>query len=299
MAIQRQRFKHNIVAIVYDFDGTLTPQPMQEYTVLPEIGMKPEKFWNKVKQENKQQKGEEIITYMRLMLDCANQHHTPFPVKRSNLRKLAHKIKYYPGVPTYFNRINNYVKKKTNGKIHLRHYVISSGLKEILEKVTIKKKFHNIFASEYYYDHYGAAKFPLLVVNDTLKTQFLYRINKGKEHINESINEHMSLSQRPIPFQNILYIGDGLTDVPCMSVTNKEGGYAIAVYKRRSRSGLSKCKKLLNAGRVDFIATANYSNGSELERKIKLILDVIIEGVHINDAYFHEYLKYLKDKKRK
>jgi len=292
MKNKRKRFRHNVIAIIYDFDGTLTPQPMQEYTVLPEIGIRGRSFWKEVREENEKSSGEEIVTYMRLMLRRSNEHN--FPITKKKLGSLAYKIKFYPGVNTFFGRINKYVKNKTKGKIHLRHYVISSGLKEILEKVKIKKYFHNIFASEYYYDHYGAATFPLIIVNDTLKTQFLFRINKGKEKLNENINKHMPISERKIPFQNILYIGDGLTDVPCMTVTTRQGGYAIAVYKRYSPKGLSTCKELLNAGRVDLIAKADYGKGSELEQAIKTILDTMIQGVHINTVYFRQYLKYLK-----
>jgi len=291
---KRERFKRNTIAIVYDFDGTLTQQPMQEYTVLPQIKINPDKFWNKVKAEKMSTKGEEIVTYMRLMLELADQN--KFSINKESLGSLAHKIKFYPGVTTYFNRINHYVRKKTKGKIHLKHYIISAGLKEILQKVKIEKHFSNIFASEYYYDHHGVAKFPLIIVNDTLKTQFLFRINKGKEGHAENINEHMPLSARPIPFPNILYIGDGLTDVPCMTVTTKQGGYAIAVYKPGSKKGLATCKKLLGAGRVELIAKANYRNKSDLDFAIKSILDTMIQGIRINSLYFSQYLKYLRKK---
>jgi hypothetical protein len=289
-----KRFKHNIIVIAYDFDGTLTPQPMQEYTILPEIGIKGKKFWNEVKKESKKTRGEEIVTYMRLMLRRSDEKN--FPITRKMLGSLADKIKFYAGVTTYFDRINEYVKNKTEGNIRLRHYVISSGLKEILNRVKIKKHFHKIFASEYWYDHYGAAKFPLIVVNDTLKTQFLFRINKGKENLDESINEYMPLIDRPVPFQNILYIGDGLTDVPCMTVTTKQGGYAIAVYKPYSSDGKGICQELLTANRVDMIAKADYSKDTELESAIKIILDTMIQGVYINDMYYHQYIRYLKDK---
>jgi len=293
MKFRARRLRHNILAIVYDFDGTLTPQPMQEYTVLHEIGIKKSsKFWNEVKRENKKWGGEEIVTYMRLMIQYAEK--SDFPVTRQRLGGLAHRIKFFPGVPTYFDRVNDYVKKKTNGNIRLRHYIISSGLKEILNRIKIRKRFHKIFACEYWYDLYKAARFPLIVVNDTLKTQFLFRINKGRERLDQNINEYMPLKERPIPFRNILYIGDGLTDVPCMTVTTKQGGYAIAVYKSGSARGLATCRELLAAARVDFIAKADYSKGSPLDSVIKIILDTMIQGVYINDVRYREYLKHLK-----
>ena len=196
-------FRHNVIAVVYDFDGTLTPQPMQEYTILPEIGIKNgRKFWKRVNEESMRINGEEIVTYMRLMLEESKSRH--YPVTAQKLKKLAKNIDYFPGVKTYFKRINDYVKTKFHNQVEIRHYVISAGLKEIISGTIIAKHFYKVFASEYYYDEYGAATFPKVIVNDTLKTQFIFRINKGKENLNENINLHMPVHLRPIPFQNIL-----------------------------------------------------------------------------------------------
>ena len=239
-----KEFKHNVIALVYDFDGTLTPQPMQEYTILPEIGIRDgKKFWKQVNEESAQTNGEGIVAYMRLMLEKSKARQ--FPVTAQKLKKLAERIDYFPGVRTYFKRINDYVKGQFGRNIELRHYVISAGLKEIISGTVIAKYFYKVFASEYYYNEYGAATFPNVIVNDTLKTQFIFRINKGKENLNENINSYMPVHLRPIPFQNILYIGDGLTDVPCMTVIRKNGGYAIAVYKSNNSPGKKTCVELL------------------------------------------------------
>jgi len=284
-------FKHNVIAVVYDFDGTLTPQPMQEYTVLPEIGIRNgKKFWEQVNEESARTNGEAIVAYMRLMLEKSKSKH--FPVTAQKLKELAKKINYFPGVRTYFERINNYVKKRFDKDIELRHYVISSGLKEIISGTSIAKYFYKIFASEYYYDEYGAATFPNVIVNDTLKTQFIFRINKGKENLSENINLHMPMHLRPIPFQNIIYIGDGLTDVPCMTVIRKNGGYAIAVYRSNDSPGKKICKELLKAERVDFIAKADYKSETELDRLIKLLLGNIVEGIRYGRESFNQSKKY-------
>jgi len=287
-----KEFKHNVIAIVYDFDGTLTPQPMQEYTILPQIGIKDgNRFWKQVNQEAAQTNGEGIVAYMRLMLEKSKSKR--FPVTAEMLKESAKRINYFPGVHTYFKRINDYVKRRFVGEVQLRHYVISAGLKEIIEGASIAKYFYKVFASEYYYDEYGAATFPNVIVNDTLKTQFIFRINKGKENLNESINLHMPVHLRPIPFQNILYIGDGLTDVPCMTVIRKNGGYAIAVYKPHSSQGKKICKELLKAERVNFIAQADYKRGSELDCLIKLLLGNILEGIRYERESFRQSKKYL------
>jgi 2-hydroxy-3-keto-5-methylthiopentenyl-1-phosphate phosphatase len=286
-----KEFRHNVIAIVYDFDGTLTPEPMQEYTVLPEIGIKDgKKFWDEVNKESAQTNGEGIVAYMRLMLEKSKSR--SFPVTAEKLRELAKRINYFPGVQTYFKRINEYIKKEFGRSVEVRHYVISGGLKEIISGTSIAKYFYKVFASEYYYDEYGAATFPNVVVNDTLKTQFIFRINKGKENLSESINLHMPMDERPIPFQNILYIGDGLTDVPCMTVIRKNGGHAIAVYKPESSHGRQMCKELLRADRVDFIAKADYKSGTELDRLIKLLLGVMVEGIRYGKESFRQARKY-------
>lgn len=291
MRSKQEKFKHNIIALVYDFDGTLTPQPMQEYTVLPKIGIKEgKKFWKAVEKEALETEGEEIVTYMRLMIKMSEEKQ--YPVTPEGLRSLGKNIRYYPGVEQFFGRINEYARKQPNVNVKLRHYVISAGLKEIIAGTSIAKYFYRIFASEYYHDEYGRATFPKVVVNDTLKTQFIFRINKGKESLHESINLYMPSHQRLVPFQNILYIGDGLTDVPCMTVIRKNGGYAIAVFKPGDSTGLKTCKELLKAGRVDFIAEADYRSKKELDRLVKLLLNNITEGIRYANESFNQSKKY-------
>ena len=287
-----QRFKHNTIALVYDFDGTLSPKPMQEYTILPEIGIKNgKKFWTEVKRESIKAKGEDIVTYMRLMIHKSRM--VNYPVKAEKFRELAKKIEYFPGVKNYFARISKFVQDELPG-IKLRHYLLSAGLKEIIEGTDIAHHFHKIFASEYYYDEYGGAIFPNVIVNDTLKTQFIFRINKGREELHENINEYMREVDRPIPIENMLYIGDGLTDVPCMTVIRKNKGYSIAVYKAKDPKGRKVCKELLKAERVDFIANADYRENSELDKLIKLLLHNMAEAINYGKESFRQYRKYLK-----
>ncbi len=275
--VSKKKFLQKKIAIVYDFDGTLTPQPMQEYTVLPELGIKPKLFWDEVETETIKTQGDPILTYMRLLVEKieTNKKH----LSRRSLRESARQIKYFNGVSTWFERINNYANFKGNGKIKIAHYIVSAGLKEILEGITIKQNFKKIYASQYYFDHHEVAKFPTIVVNDTTKTQFLFRINKGLEGILDNINEYMPEGNRPIPFRNMLYIGDGMTDVPSMTVLKKNGGFAIAVYKKNNRESRSVCARLLRGNRIDFYAEANYEESSELETQTKKILDLMISKI--------------------
>ena len=269
------KLKRNIIALIYDFDGTLSPQPMQEYTVLPEIGMQPGEFWDAVNAEAKATGGEPIITYMRLMYEKADA--AKVPITRDDLKALGRHVQYFKGVESWFDLINSYVQQKSDGTVSTRHYIISSGLREILEGVSIFRHFHNVFASEYYFDHYGRATYPNRVITDTTKTQYLFRFNKGMEDLGKSINSHMPEALRPIPFSNMVYFGDGMTDVPSMAVTRQNGGHSLAVFppRRSAKAG----KELFNAGRVDFYAAADYREGSDLHRRTSLILDKVITDI--------------------
>ena len=272
----RKTFKQSTIALVYDFDGTLSPQPMQEYTVLPELGLTPRAFWEECQREARKYKADAMLTYMRLLIEKIEARHTH--LNKRKLRELAKGIRYFPGVETWFERINLHVKTVSAGRVKVKHYIISAGLKEVLEGVAIRRHFAQMYAS--------AGRFPTVGINDTCKTQYIFRINKGIEDIRRSINEYMPESERPIPFQNMLYIGDGLTDVPCMTVTKNNGGFAVAVHKPRNPDSLAVCRKLARANRIDYYAPADYRPGKTLERRVKLILDVIIARIMFHKEQF-------------
>ncbi len=278
------RFFQNSIAIVYDFDGTLSPQPMQEYTLLPKIGIQPREFWDQVNREAHQTGSDPMLVYMRHIIELFDRHKVH--IRREDFAKLARDIKYFPGVETWFPRLDNYVKKRSRAAVRVHHYLISAGQKEILDGVSIRKFFKQIYASEYHFNHNGIATFPKRLVTDTLKTQYLFRVNKGKEKLTESINEHMPERERPIPFSNMIYIGDGMTDVPSMALAKKNGGHTIAVYDGREVDGVRTCVRLLQANRVDFIAPADYSKGSKLSNRVELLLDSIIAGIAYQKELF-------------
>jgi phosphoserine phosphatase len=277
LGLVRKSFFQNTIALVYDFDGTLSPQPMQEYTVLPKIGVEPAEFWAMVNREARETESDPMLVYMRHILEALER--VRVDVKREDFAAMARAIEYFPGVATWFSRMNAYVRKRSRGQARLQHYLISAGQKEILDGVSIRRHFKRIYASEYHFNHHGIATFPKLLVTDTIKTQFLFRINKGIEAVTESINEHMPEDERPIPFQNMVYVGDGMTDVPSMALTKKSGGHTVAVYDPRGGKGRATCVKLLEAGRADFIAEADFRANSRLSRRVQLLLDAIVADI--------------------
>lgn len=275
----QKAFNKKTIALVYDFDGTLSPRPMQEYAFLPSIGEDAGEFWTESNRIASEQKADPMITYMRLLYKKAKDKGVT--IDREKLVAQGQAVEYFPGVEQWFDLINQYVA--STGSIHgvtVRHYLISAGLTEIVEGTSIYPKFHNVFASEYSFDAYELP-YPKRVITDTGKTQYLFRINKGIEDLGQSINDHMPEEERPVPFSNMIYFGDGDTDVPSMAVTRKNGGYAIAVHP--PGKGRDKCTKLFQAGRCDFYATADYRDGKELFSRTCLLLDRMLADIRMRE----------------
>jgi hypothetical protein len=268
----------NTIALIYDFDGTLSPRPMQEYTFLPQIGEDPEKFWAEVNAFAKKHQADNLITYMHLMYKKARAKGVR--IDRADLVAQGRTVELFEGVREWFKTIGEYVKMRAESPVQIKHYLVSSGLQEIIEGTSIYPEFEAVFASEYFFEAYDVP-YPKRVITDTGKTQYLFRINKGVEDLGQSINSHMPEAKRPIPFSQMVYFGDGDTDVPSMAVMRKNGGYAVAVHP--PGGGIAKCADLYRAGRVDFFAGADYRRSSELFKRTCLILDKIIADIRLQE----------------
>jgi hypothetical protein len=273
------KFDKKIIALVYDFDGTLSPKPMQEYAFLPKIGADPAAFWAESNALARQTQADPLITYMHLLYKKAKAKGVR--IDRRDLVQQGRLVELFQGVEGWFETIGDYVKSHAQSHgVVLRHYLISSGLVEIIEGTSIRKRFHNVFASEYWFEAYDLP-YPKRVITDTGKTQYLFRINKGVEDLGESINQHMPEAARPIPFANMIYFGDGDTDVPSMAVMRKNGGHAVAVYPPGKAK--AKCVELFKAGRCDFFAPADYRAGSDLFKRTCLLLDRILADIRVQE----------------
>ena len=272
-------FDKKTIALVYDFDGTLSPRPMQEYAFLPKIGEDPKAFWAESNATAREQQADPLITYMHLLYKKAKARGVR--IDRADLVAQGAAVELYPGVIEWFDAIRDYVQLRAESQgVTVRHYLISSGLIEIIEGTPIRAKFHNVFASEYWFEAYEMP-YPKRVITDTGKTQYLFRINKGVEDLGQSINDHMPEGDRPIPFANMIYFGDGDTDVPSMAVTRKNGGHAIAVHP--PGKARAKCVDLFKAGRCDFFAPADYRRSSELFKRTCLLLDRMLADIRVQE----------------
>ena len=273
------RLRQEDVALVYDFDGTLSPRPMQEYAFLPKIGAEAKAFWaesNRIAKEH----GADIADHLHApaLQEGQGEGH---PHRSRDLVAQGKAVEYFAGVEDWFEAIGEYVKIRAESHgVILRHYLVSSGLTEIVEGTSIYERFHNVFASEYWFEAYDVP-YPKRVITDTGKTQYLFRINKGIEDLRVNINEHMDEGARPIPFSNMIYFGDGDTDVPSMAVMRKNGGHAIAVYPPGKAK--TKCVDLFKAGRCDFFAPADYRRGSDLFKRTCLLIDRILADIRVQE----------------
>ena len=254
-----------VVAMMYDFDKTLSTKDMQEYSFIPKLGLTAQEFWAQSNALAKEQKMDRILSYMYMMVRMSKDKHQP--IRREDFVALGKKIQLYPGVEDWFARINAFGLEQG---VRVEHYLISSGLKEIVEGCSIFDQFKEVYASEFLYDENGVAVWPKLAVNYTAKTQFLFRINKGVLDISNDLDLNRSIPDelRPVPFRNMIYIGDGLTDVPCMKLVKLNRGQSLAVYKKEKATGYG----LLTDKRVDLIAPADYREGKKLDKLVKMIL---------------------------
>jgi len=265
--------KKPIMAIMYDFDKTLSVQDMQNYDFIPALGMTPAEFWGATDDYGKKHGIEKILSYMYMMI--LQTRAKGIDMTEEWLNSLGKNIKFFAGVTTWFSRINEYGLSRG---IQVEHYLISSGTKEIVDGCAIANEFKAIYGCQFLFD--DKTKLPIwpkLAINYTQKTQYFFRVSKGAIDIADDAEVNAKTPHRRIPYKNMVYLGDGMTDVPIMILVRQNGGHSIAVYKPGQKD---KVIDLLNDERVDYVVRADYSAGSPLESVIKLIVD----SIYINSA---------------
>ena len=257
----------SIIAIMYDFDKTLSTEDMQNYSFIPKLGLTPSEFWGLTTEFTDKTAVERILSYMYVMIKAAKDK--GIELTRQYLNECGKNIKLFPGVTTWFKRINEYAKEKG---IIVEHYLVSSGTKEIIEGTNIYNEFKAVFGCEFYYDEKGVPVWPKLAINYTQKTQFFFRIAKGAIDITDDATVNKKVNGLRIPYRNIVYLGDGMTDIACMTLVKSNGGRSIAVYPEKESE---RVKQIYNDGRVNFICKADYGANSDLEKVLHLIIDSV------------------------
>ena len=264
--------KKPIVALVYDFDGTLSPGNMQEFGFIQAVGKTAPEFWTMSDNIAIGQDASNVLAYMKLMFDEA--HRNGIRLNRDDFKRFGKHIELFRGVKEWFRLVNDY--GEAHGVI-IEHYINSSGLKEIIEGSPIASEFKHIFAGSFIYDEKGDAVWPGIAVDYTAKTQFLFKINKGifSSRDNKMVNASMADDKKRIPFPHMIYFGDGDTDVPCMKIVGMFGGHSIAVYNPESESKKATALKLKKQGRVAFATPAVYTADSSTFKVVCAIIDKI------------------------
>ncbi len=258
------------MAICYDFDKTLSPDDMQTFTLIPSFEIDAKRFWEESNGLAKDNLMDNNLAWMYQLLQYSKFKRKS--IRREYFTAIGKEVPLYKGVMKWFDRMNEYAQKQG---IILEHYIISSGLKEIIEGSVIADKFQRIYASTYYYSPDGVAEWPAQAVNYTNKTQFIFRIAKGIfEEYDERVNDSMPENKLYIPYESIVYIGDSATDIPCMRLVKSKGGYSIGVYDPQ-KDMRKKVYQLFNDGRINFFAPADYSSRSTLSQIVRQIIDTI------------------------
>ncbi len=280
--------KKHIIALMYDFDKTLCAKDMQEYSFIPNIGMSSSDFWSEANKISVKNDMDRILAYMYLMIKYAKKKE--LPITKESFQTLGKDVILYKGVKTWFKRINDYGKSLG---VEIEHYILSSGLKEIIEGTPIAKEFKKIYACEFHYNERGNADWPQQTVNFTTKTQFLFRISKGVLDVTDDIrlNTKIKDEERRIPYYNMIYFGDGLTDVPCMKLVKQYGGHSIAIYNKKEKK---KVEPLLIDERVNFICEGDYQKDSELEVIVKKLIQQVAASNDLLDLSKAQY-KAMRD----
>lgn len=269
-----------ILAICYDFDKTLSPDDMQAQGYIQSIEYQVDDFWKESDQLASENDMDQNLAYMYMM---SHKSRGKVLFTKKTLREDGAKVKLFPGVSTWFDRINRYGREKG---VEVEHYIISSGLKEMIEGTEVAEQFKKIYASSFYYDEYGVAAWPAQVVNYTNKTQFLFRIEKGVLDINDSrVNDYFEPNQYRVPFRNMVYIGDSDTDIPCMKLVNINGGHSIGVYNAETQDK-SKVYRMLEENRIKYYVPADYTENSQLENLVKMIVDRTFANERLEETHF-------------
>lgn len=262
------------IALCYDFDGTLSPTNMQDYAFFPKLQTPPKAFWERTCKLAHSQDADPILVYMYLMCREAKDAH--IKIRREDFREFGRNVKFFDGLVDngqgdWFSHINAFGAERG---AQIKHYIISSGIKEMIEGTAIGSKFDKIYASSFMYGDDGAAFWPSIAVNYTTKMQFLFRINKGIFNIQDSVNGYMPEDARPVPFRRMVYFGDGSTDIPAMKLVKTQGGYSIAVHDGEPDKR-EKAHRLLDEDRVNYAVKADYTPNSKLTRQVELVIESI------------------------
>ena len=285
---RRHKEGNPVVAICYDFDKTLSPDDMQAQGFIQKVGYNVAEFWEESNRLARENGMDSNLAWMYLMITKAVGK---TPMTKESLREYGSKVRLFPGVKHWFRRIKEFGLKHN---VIVEHYIISSGLREMIEGTPVGDEFTRIYASSFYFDENNIARWPAQAINYTGKTQFLFRIEKGVLDVNDpGVNDSFPPERIRVPFRNMIYIGDSDTDIPCMKLVNTNGGHSIGVYDATTQDK-TKVWKMMREKRIRYFAPADYNNGSDLDALVK----DIIKRTAMNERLEERHIRDLAEQQR-
>lgn len=271
-----------IIGIIFDFDGTLAPDTTG--TMVKSFGVEPSTFWRDHVHRRIDDGWDPSTAQMYSLLEVGRSPGTGEQrLTREMLEECGRNLKPFDGVMELFETLNERVRQK-NSDITIEYYIISCGLSEIICQTPIAHHFRNIWAGALHFDEQGRADFPKVILSHTEKLRYLYGIVRGVEKIG-SVNQPFATQgqfqddELRIPLDQIIYIGDGLTDMPCFSVVYRENGIALGIYKEESKEKWGRAAGESNEGWVSNLAVTDYSENSELVESLCLAVESIASRI--------------------
>jgi hypothetical protein len=287
-------FYQDVIAVIWDFDKTIIPEYSQK-PLFAEYGINDSDFWKEVNaQKDAYQQVGSLINkdtyYLNHILRYVEQGKMP-GLTLKKLKELGDRIELFKGLPTFFKDLKDKIEKEyeTYG-VKVEHYIVSTGMKQLIEGSAIAEHVEGIFSCEFLefkFDttinalrHYETIVDIGEVLDNTSKTKAIFTINKGANKMSEiDVNQSMNESDRRVPICNMLYIADGPSDIPAFSVVKKGGGKTLAVFKEKDDKSFAQAKKLLDESRVDYFSKADYQPDSTTYQWIMTSVKEIAENI--------------------
>ncbi|MCI0528268.1 MAG: haloacid dehalogenase-like hydrolase [Nitrospira sp.] len=277
----------DIIAVVFDFDDTLAPDSTSSF--LESLGIDVPKFWQEKVQPLLEDGWDPVPAYLYGMLQESNSDEGR-QITKDKLANWGRKVIPYQGATRVFSRIQAHAQS-VNLKVFVEFYLISSGIGEILRHTKLTKNFTDIWACDFHYDRYGNILFPKNIISFTDKTRYLFQISKGiigegsrskPFEVNKKIEEH----KRRIPYEQMIFVGDGYTDVPCFSLLRKQGGIAIGVFDKENKEKWGRAWGFIEDDRVSNLVPADYSKNSALSISLMMAVENIARKIALRNQTY-------------
>lgn len=278
----------DVIALVFDFDDTLAPDSTSG--LLADMGVDVENFWkDQVGPLLFEQDWDPVPAYLYQMI-ALSRSGTHGPITRERLADWGRRLPLHTGVETLFSRLRAMVKSE-HPQVQLEFYLISSGIGDVVRHTSIAEEFTDIWSSDFVYDEQGAIHFPKRIVSFTDKTRYLFHIQKGivgaaSRSKPFEVNKKVPEDRLRVPFEQMIFVGDGYTDIPCFSLIRRSGGVAFGVWDPKHRDKRSRAWGFIQEGRVSNLNQARYDEQAELYQWLEEAVESLAGRITLNNRIY-------------